>query len=30
MPGNAMAPHAVAKAILAAYAEGHKGTLDLG
>ncbi len=29
MPGNAMSPAQVAQAILAAYAEGHKGTLDL-
>ena len=29
MPGNAMAPEAVAEAIVRAYAEGHKGTLDL-
>ena len=29
MPGNAMSPAQVAQAILAAYAEGHKGMLDL-
>jgi len=29
MPGNAMSPQAVAQAILAAYADGHKGTLEL-
>ena len=29
MPANAMTPQAVAQAILAAYGEGHKGTLDL-
>lgn len=29
LPGNAMAPQDVAQAILAAYNQGHKGTLDL-
>lgn len=29
MPANALAPEQVAQAILAAYAEGHKGLLDL-
>jgi len=29
LPGNAMTPQQVAQTILAAYAEGHKGSLDL-